>query len=140
TKAAKFGAGDFILAGTIDADFERNLHPRHDVLLGAEFADEEIVDNVPGMKQEEDIAPDWHSKRGGDKIVVSVRIRRIETDGIAARIADEFVVRTSEDSVGAGIAEMPCELARVDFEARLARRFFGDSGPAARAQSRKTEE
>src|SRR5689334_10892167 len=98
------------------------------------------MDDVSGMELEQDFAPHGHSKSGGDDIVAAIGIRRIEADRIAARIADESVGRAAEDAVRPRITEVPCELARIDFDAFLPRRLLRDTGPASRAERRQAEE
>ena len=115
-QAAEFSAGDFVLTRAVGMNIEQNHHARHNVLFGSEFPHEKIVDHIPRMQQQANIASGGNAQCGSDDIVFSVGIGRIDANGIPTRVGDKLRADPAKYAIWAGITEIPCELMRVDFD------------------------
>ena len=107
---AQLGAGNFVDADLVGLEVQRNLHARHDILLQPQFADEEVVDHVPGMHDQLDLLAGGDFQRSADDIVLGCRVFLVKAERIAAGIVDQFEIGAAELAVGSGIAETPGEL------------------------------
>ena len=108
-ESAEFGAGDFVLAGAVGANVEGNYHTGDDVLFSAEFPNEEIMHNIAGMQQQANITPRGNAESGGNDVILAAGVRRIDANGVAPRVGDEFVLNVTENVIPTGIVEIPAK-------------------------------
>src|SRR6185312_8451738 len=132
-ESAEFGAGNLVCAWSADMQFQRDLHPGHDVLLGAQFAYEEVVNHVARMKQQQNIPTSGDAQAGGHDVIFAGRIFFIVNDAVSTGVADELDAGASKLAIRTGITEGPRELVCVDFDNLLAGLADRNLRPAARA-------
>ena len=139
-ETAEFGAGDFVGAGIVDVNQEGDFHAGDDVLLGAELADEEVVDDVAAMQEELNVAPGGYAKGGGGAVVEAGGVAGVDAGGVALGVVDEIAGSFAEFIVGTGVTETPGKLVGVDLDRFLIGFRFRDGGPAAVAEEGECDE
>src|ERR1700722_2845207 len=116
TQAAELGAQNVVATDLRSGEVNRDDHAGHGVLLQAELAHVEIVNDVLGANQEFDFTVHGNGEGGNDDVVLGVGIRRIEAHGIAGRSADLLGIQASKFAVGASVTEIEDELVGGDFD------------------------
>lgn len=133
TESAELSTENGIGSGSCRGEVDMDGLAGDRVLFEAQLGDGETVDDVQCPKAEIDLAVGGKHEFGGHDIVFAMRVRGIDADGISFAGGDELRPRDAEDSIRAGIAEIPSELHPCNFDLKRGRRGSGVTagGPKA---------
>ena len=143
-EAAELGAEDGVGAGSgggeVNVDVLTVAGVGHGVLFEAEGGDGEAVNDILGVEAKVDLAACGKDELGGDEVVGSAGVGRVEAEGIAFAWGDELRARLAEGGVLAGIAEVPGELHTSGFDLERGEVGAGVAGGSPEALGTEGEE
>src|SRR5262249_9327359 len=94
-----------------------DLHSRHRVLLEAHRWNKDTVNHVLGTQDQLHVTPDRQCEGGGNNIVFSRWIVRIETERITLIGASELLhIQAPEFAVRTRVSKIPLELSTRNFD------------------------
>ena len=116
-EATKLGTDDFVLADFCCGEMKRDVQAGDEILLDAQFGDIEGVSHVLRMHQQMDLAVHRNGHLSGHDIIFGILIvGGVEAKEVRVGLTDLVGVQRAERSVGAGIAEIKCELSRLHLD------------------------
>src|SRR5450432_233974 len=110
-QAAEFRAGDLVNPRGFGVESIGDLHTGNGVLFEAQFADEEVVDDIARMEGEYDVTASGDFQCGGDDVVAAGGVGGVDAERIAGWIVDVLKRCAAELAIRAWVAEIPGELA-----------------------------